>query len=571
MIDCIIGTLRSYFALQTSLHVAKGLFGGLLHTILHTPLRWLDTIPPGRIINRFVADILVVDSLLGDDIQSTLANAFDVTLAILAGSLVSPWSIVAATILCIVCVGYGRIYLDTAREIQRLESVVKSPIFEQVRTSLSGLWTIRAGDRTPIYVDKVTEHVDRYARASWHRWLLNCWLSFRMDVLGAVFAVTASILVVSVSSIDASLAGFAISFTLKMADSMSLTVRRYATLELSMNSVERILEYSEVPTEPIHEGDDLPALWPSRGCIQVSNLSVRYAPHLAPALYDISFTMGSAPQRVGVVGRTGSGKSTFTLALFRFLEAYEGTIFIDGVDISTIKLQQLRRRLAIVPQNPAVFSGTVRTNLDPFGEHSDNELLAALQAVQWDEDFSYSPSCSSDKDETNKDIPIDDSQSQASDNPDDEESSVPLMTMQPKATTQHPTPTPPTTHSPLDYPIAVDGQNLSQGRRQLLCLAHAMTKRPKLLVLDEATSGLDQSTDRQIQASIRQISAQNSMSLLVVAHRLSTVIDFDRILVLRDGRVAEFGNPNALVQRPDGVFRAMVMEHGGMDEVKRSQ
>ncbi|KAJ6035663.1 uncharacterized protein N7446_010423 [Penicillium canescens] len=554
---CLIGTARSYLALKASLLVAKKLFAGLLHTILHTPLRWLDVVPPGRIMNRFIVDNLIVDSLLGDDIQSILANAFDMALAILAGSIVSPWLIIPAVILCIICVSYGRIYLNTAREIRRLESVSKSSIFEQVRSALSGLLTIRAEGKTPLYVNKVTEEIDKYARAHWQLWLFNCWLAFRMDVLGAIFAMVASILVVSTPSVNASLAGFAISFALKMAQSMSLTVRRYATLELSMNSVERILEYSDVPTEPTHSGDSVPPIWPSHGCIQVSNLSVRYAPDLPPALHDISFTINPA-ERIGVVGRTGSGKSSLILALFRFLEANEGSIVIDGLDISMLKLQQLRARLAIVPQHPAIFSGTVRTNLDPLGRRSDEELLAALRDVQWNEDLSIHSSS------PGKDGRLGpDSECQTSD--DTDESSGLLIPMQHVTSAQHPT----TPYCVLDYPIAVDGQNLSQGRRQLLCLARAITQRPKLLVLDEATSGIDQPTDSKIQASIRRISQFNSMSLLVVAHRLSTVIDFDRILVLSDGRAAEFGSPQELMQRPAGLFRAMMESDG--EQSKLSQ
>lgn len=545
---CFIGTARSYFALKVSVKSAKSLFSGLLHSILHAPLRWIDTVPPGRIMNRFIVDILVVDSQLGDDIQSTLANAFDMVLAILAGSIVSPWLVIPAAFLCVICVSYGRIYLNAAREIRRLENVLKSSIFEHVRSALSGLWTIRAEDKTAIYVAKVTEQIDRYARAYWQLWLFNCWLAFRMDVLGAIFAMVASVLVVSSPSVNASLAGFAISFALKMASSMALTVRRYAGLELSMNSVERILEYTELSTEPIHSGEKVPPIWPSHGCVQVSNLSVSYAPSLPPALHDITFRIGPG-ERVGVVGRTGSGKSSLILALFRFLDANEGSIVIDGLDISMLELQQLRERLAIVPQDPAVFSGTVRTNLDPFRQHSDDELLAALRDVEWEDD-SVSPTTSIAKHDGF--IPNEESQSFK----DEDESSIPLMTIENTTATQSPM----SPYLVLDYPIAADGQNLSQGRRQLLCLARAIVQRPKLLVLDEATSGIDHLIDSKVQSSIRHISKVNSMSLLVVAHRLSTIVDFDRILVLSDGHVAEFGDPQELIQRPDGVFRAMIME-----------
>ncbi|CAG8092600.1 unnamed protein product [Penicillium salamii] len=551
---CVIGTVRSYFALKVALKSAKNLFHDLLDTILHTPLRWIDTVPPGRIMSRLIVDILVVDSQLGDDIQSVLANAFDMILAIAAGSIVNPWLMVPASFLCIVCVTYGRVYLNAAREIRRLESVLKSSVFEHVRATLSGLWTIRAENKTATYVTKVTEQVDRYARAYWQLWLLNCWLAFRMDVLGAIFALVASVLVVSSPSVNAALAGFAISFALEMASSMSLTVRRYAGLELSMNSVERILEYTELETEPIHSGDHIPTVWPSSGCVDVSNLTVSYAPNLPPALHGITFRVGPA-ERVGVVGRTGSGKSSLILALFRFLEASKGSIVIDGLDISMLKLQQMRERLAIVPQDPAVFSGTVRTNLDPFNQYSDDELLAALRGVEWDDDLASTNSS-----------PVKDDSFEPDDGPEsfknEDESSIPLMTIEDTTATQSPT-SPTSPGRLLDYPIAADGQNLSQGRRQLLCLARAIVRRPKLLVLDEATSGIDELIDQKVQSSIRQISKLNSMSLLVVAHRLSTIVDFDRILVLDGGRVAEFGGPQELMQRPNGVFRAMMMESNG--------
>jgi ABC-type multidrug transport system fused ATPase/permease subunit len=281
-----------------------------------------------------------------------------------------------------------------------------------------------------------------------------------------------------------------------------------ASLRLNMNSCERVVEYCNLSIED-QSGIDAPAAWPQEGRLSVKDLVVGYAPDLPPVLKGLSFSVDKN-QRVGIVGRTGAGKSSLTLALFRFLEAREGSIHIDGLNISKIKLHDLRSRLAIIPQDPVLFSGTVRSNLDAFDEYTDAELYDALERVH-----------------------LTSTTSRTSD---------------------------PNLFPSLGSPISSGGLNLSQGQRQLLCLARAIIRRPKIMVLDEATSAVDMETDTLIQRSIRE--EFKDSTLLVIAHRLSTVRDFDRILVLGDGKVMEEGSPEELVGRK-GVFWEMLGKEKG--------
>jgi ABC-type multidrug transport system fused ATPase/permease subunit len=306
-------------------------------------------------------------------------------------------------------------------------------------------------------------------------------------------------------------------------------IRQYANVELDMNATERIVEYSNIKIES-QSGISPPASWPAKGALKVSNLVVSYAPDLPPVLKGLSFAV-EPNTRVGVVGRTGAGKSSLTLALFRFLEARSGSVEIDGLDISKINLYDLRSRLAIIPQDPVLFSGTVRSNLDAFNEHSDDELRDALGRVHL--------------------IP-------------DADSAVASGSATPLGDLNHNK----NLFKSLHSKISEGGLNLSQGQRQLLCLARAIVSRPKILILDEATSAVDMETDALIQRSIRE--EFREATLLVIAHRLSSIVDFDRILVMGDGESKEFGRGRDLMKIEGGVFRGMVEESGEREELVRS-
>lgn len=372
--------------------------------------------------------------------------------------------------------------------------------------------------------------IDVHAGAYWHIWLFNRWLALRLNWMGAVFAILVAAVIVF-SGIEPSLAGFALSFALQYSSAVTWTARNYANVELSMNAVERVNEYSNIPIEDQSSSVKTPAAWPAEGRLEVSNLVAGYAPDLPPVLKGLSFSV-EKNERIGVVGRTGAGKSSLTLALFRFLEAREGSIHIDGIDISKVSLYELRSRLAIIPQDPVLFSGTVRSNLDPFDNHSDSELHDALSRVHL--------------------INSTGATSPGEPNPAESTRTAPTP------------PTPPDSNTnifrSLTSRISEGGLNLSQGQRQLLCLARAIVSRPKIMVLDEATSAVDMATDILIQRSIRE-EFQNS-TLIVIAHRLSTIADFDKILVMSDGRQVEFDSPESLLEREEGVFRGMVEQSG---------
>ena len=357
-------------------------------------------------------------------------------------------------------------------------------------------------------------------------------MGLRMSLVGGLFATFVAVTTILLPGIDAALAGFALSFALDYGQVVIWTIRHYTNLELNMNAAERIVEYSNLATESL-DGADPPAHWPSEGRVEFRDLVVGYAPDLPSVLKGLTFRV-ERNERIGVVGRTGAGKSSLTLALFRFLEAREGSIHIDGLDISKIKLQALRSRLAIIPQDPVLFSGTVRTNLDAFDEHNDGELRDALERVHL-----VTPSAFATPPE-----------------PSD-------GTLTPSSVNSNQNVNPFTS---LASPITEGGLNLSQGQRQLLCLARAIVSRPKIMVLDEATSAVDMATDTLIQRSIREEFSDST--LMVIAHRLSTIADFDKILVLDDGRVAEFGTPKALMEINGGVFRGMVKESGEREKLE---
>lgn len=543
VLACVIGTVRYYTLMIAGIEASRNLFNDLTYSVLRAPLRWLDTVPVGRIVNRFTTDIYTVDVKLSYDIGLFIHNLLETTGILMAGVTVSPFAIIFAIVILAICLKLSTIYLAGAREVKRLESIARSPIFEQFGSSLAGLATIRAFNKVETYIGIMYTKINVHARTSWNLWLFNMWLDYRMSVVGAIFSTITAALVVYFPSIPASLAGFALSFALQYNNAIVMVLRQYASVELDMNSTERVIEYSKIEIED-QEGMEAPASWPTEGKVEVTDLVVGYSPDLPPVLDGLSFTM-EKNQRMGVVGRTGAGKSSLALALFRFLEARRGHIHIDGVDASKVKLHDLRSRLAIIPQDPVLFSGTVRSNLDPFSEYTDSELYDVLERVNL-VSFGETETLAS----------------ESSAQPHIARTSTPTSTSEMLTSSRISHAKDNSLFSSLQSMVSEGGLNLSQGQRQLLCLARAIVSRPKVMILDEATSAVDMETDALIQRSIRAEFGRNASTLLVIAHRLSTIADFDRILVMDGGKAVEFGSPNELIEIEGGVFKSLVENSG---------
>ncbi|KAK3310355.1 uncharacterized protein B0T15DRAFT_518279 [Chaetomium strumarium] len=548
----IIRVMTFFFV---GLTASRVLFQRMTHAILRAPLRWIDTVPAGRILNRFTSDTFIVDRRLSSQTFTFLRTILFLAVIIATSLSVSVYVIFFGVLLFLLYVRVAREYITAAREVKRINSVSHSPIYDQFSSVLSGLSTIRAFGRTKFYMDRMYGLIDNSSKASWMLQLSSRWMAFRMGVLGALFvSVVAN--AVAFSRVDAALAGFCLAFALRYTNALTSLLQAMTSVELGFNACERVLEYAEIATEP-EGGKNAPAAWPTEGKIEVDNLTVRYADDLPPVLKSLNFTVG-AGERIGIVGRTGAGKSTLAAVFFRLLEPVEGCVSIDNVDISTLKLAQLRSRLAIIPQDPFLFSGTLRSNLDMEGVLDDHELLESLKRVHLietdddDDDHPGRPTVCQPA-QTIDTVVATTSASGALPAIDSETATEASTAADPEPTIIEPQRSQTNaSHSSniftnLSTPISAGGANLSQGQRQLVCLARALLKRPKIVVLDEATSAVDQGTDSSIQASLRKEFAAAGCTVLVIAHRLSTVADFDRLLVLEKGRVAEMGSPRELL------------------------
>ena len=512
---------RLLYILFVGFRTGRTLFIQLTRTIFHAPLLWIDTTPAARIINRFVVDSTSVDRTLMVEFGKFTERILIIIGVCVAAWFVSPWFILLSALCIVSGMCLARHHIETKRPVKRLESVSRSPIFGLFASGLTGITTIRAYGRTADYTAAMYQAIDVYISCSWHLLLNNYWLGFGMGMVGAGFTSALAIFMLA-NHVDAALAGFALSFAVEFSSATLWVVRTFVALENNMNATERVVEYSTIETEP-ETGSCPPAAWPTEGRIEVDDLVVAYAPDLPPVLRGISFDVKGG-ERVGVVGRTGAGKSSLALALLRFLEVRSGSIRIDGLDVGTLALHHLRSRLTVIPQDPLLFSGTVRSNLDPFDAHSDETLRDALRRVHLADPAVESASATSELSDLSLRDGIE------------------------------------AVLGDLSLPISEGGTNLSHGQRQLLCLARAMVEQPRIMILDEATSAIDMATDRVIQRSIRDEFA--SCTMIVIAHRLSTIADFDRVLVLDEGQVAEFGTPQELWLMPGGLFRSLCEKSG---------
>ena len=342
-----IGILRNLSSYYLAVRASGAIFKKMLFSIMRVPLRWLDTVPTGRILNRFTADFNIIDERIAMTWSLFCSNLLRMLGICVASCFASAYLIPPAIVLLVMGLLTGARYLAASRPLKRLESNAKSPAFELFNTTLRGISTIRAFKKTHTYIAQMHRNLDAWAMTTFYIALANRWMSFRMALIAALFSVAVGVVII-ISPIDAALAGLALSFVLDFSESLRWTIRCYGDMELEMNAMERVVEYMTLKTEPLSGGKP-PAAWPTSGILEFKNIEVGYAPTLPPVLKGLSFKIEHS-ERIGVVGRTGAGKSSLTLALFRFLEARSGSIIIDNVDISKIRLQDLRSRLSIIPQ-----------------------------------------------------------------------------------------------------------------------------------------------------------------------------------------------------------------------------
>ncbi|KAJ3206162.1 hypothetical protein HDU67_008352 [Dinochytrium kinnereticum] len=429
-------------------------------------------------------------------------------------------------------------YLATSRSLKRLESVTRSPIISIFSETLNGASTIRAYNASSRFARENVIRVDTNHRAFFYLWTANRWLQTRATTISAivVFLAGACILVIGV---DPGLAGVSLVWALECGNTLIWLVRKWGRLKMDMNAAERINEYMEIDQErpAIVPNMRPPPSWPSKGSIKVNNLEMKYSKESSPILNNVSFEVKGG-EKLGVVGRTGAGKSSLSLCLFRIIEPSSGSIIIDGIDITDIGLQDLRSRLTIIPQDPVLFCGTLRTNLDPSGQKEDREVWDCLHKVKF-MDTLHKPASSTSS---------------------SKHDSVTCGVEELHEFGGHDS-----QRLSLDFPVAEGGSNFSQGQRQLLCLARAMLKGSKIMVLDEATASVDNKTDAEIQHAIRSPEFA-STTVISIAHRLRTVADYDKILVLEHGRVVQFGSPLDLIL-VNGPLREMSIESGDFDEL----
>lgn len=543
-----VGQAVTMFAFMVSLSIfgtlaSKAMLRRAITRVLRAPMSFFDTTPLGRITNRFSRDVDVMDNNLSDAIRMysfSIGSIIAVFALIIAFFHYFVIALAPLVVLFLFAAGY---YRASAREVKRLESILRSTVFAKFGEGLSGVASIRAYGLKDRFIADLRKAIDEMDSAYFLTYSNQRWLSVRLDMIGTALLFTTGILVVtSRFSVPPSIGGLVLSYILAIVGFIQFTVRQLAEVENGMNAVERLVYYgTELEEEAPLKTVEVRKTWPEKGEIVFDNVEMRYRPGLPLVLQGFSMHVRGG-ERIGIVGRTGAGKSSIMSTLFRLVELSGGHITIDGVDISTIGLQDLRSRLAIIPQDPTLFRGTVRSNLDPFGEHTDLELWSALrQADLVPAEGGPSPGAeaNSDSDDVNA--------SSSSSSP----GGSPAATANANVTTGR-------IH--LDTPVEEDGLNFSLGQRQLMALARALVRGSQIIVCDEATSSVDMETDDKIQATMAK--GFRGKTLLCIAHRLRTIIGYDRICVMDKGRIAEMGPPLELWKREGGIFRGMCDRSG---------
>ncbi|KAL1513745.1 hypothetical protein ABEB36_003115 [Hypothenemus hampei] len=506
----ILTTTRSTLFMTVCMKASKALHNKMFNCILKAPMKFFDTNPCGRILNRFSKDMGAVDEALPKVVLETL-QIFFIMLGILGMVFYkSPWMIIPALILGTIF-WYARVvYLKSGQDIKRLEGATRAPVFSHVSASLYGLPTIRAFKAQNLIVKEFDALQDQHTGTWFLFGATSESLGFYLDVISTIFLAftTFQFLILGDETIQAGDVGLVISQTLVLTGLLQYGVRQSAEVSSTMTSVERVLQYTKLeeegPWEPL-PADRPPLDWPEKGRVTFNHAFLRYSSDSPPSIRDLNVEFMPG-EKIGVVGRTGAGKSSLVATLFRLAEV-EGQVLIDAIDTGKVGLRILRSSISIIPQVPILFSATLRYNLDPFEKNSDEQLWKALDRVEL------------------------------------KQTGVTLETV-----------------------VSEGGSNFSAGQRQLICLARAIVRNNKVLVMDEATANVDRHTDSLIQKTIRE--AFEQCTVITVAHRLNTIMDYDKVLVMDHGKAVEFSAPHELLENPSSYFAKMVNQTGAVMETK---
>lgn len=498
---------RARLVVLLSLRASKAFFSGMINSIFRAPMAFFDTTPVGRVLIRASSDMSLLDVDIAWAYSFVFSAASDLIGMIFIISLVT-WQVLLVVIPVLFITRWIQMYyLASARELTRINGTTKAPVMNNAAETALGVVTIRAFNMVERFKEKNLNLIDTDASLFFHTNAAMEWLILRLESLGNIVLFTSALLLVSLpsSSITPGFAGLSLSYALSLTSCQVFMVQWQCNLANFVVSVERIKQYMKLPSEPpgIIDSSRPPVSWPSEGRIQLENLKIRYRPNAPLVLKGINCTFKGG-KRVGVVGRTGSGKTTLISALFRLIEPAGGRILIDDLDICNIGLCDLRSKLSIIPQEPTLFKGTIRNNLDPLGLYSDHEIWEALQKCQMGNSFG--------------DLP-----------------------------------------NQLDSSVSDEGENWSAGQRQLLCLGRVLLRRNRILVLDEATASIDSATDALLQKVIRH--EFSNCTVITIAHRVPTVIDSDMVLTLSDGKLAEYDKPAKLMENKSSLFAKLVAEY----------
>ena len=485
------------FNAYSSIRVSTILHNKLLRAIFGSPMSFFETVPLGRILNRFSVDMTRVDEILPEIVSNVFKLFSNAVFLVAIISWGSPIFIVVVVPLSIAYVQSYRYFVRNSRSLTRLYHITNSIVLSVLEQSVAGTTVIRAFRRQHYMSKQFHDRLDDHIRARYLIMYAQRWIGLRLDIIGSSMVLVTALVSIfgsrGANALPASVGALMMSSALQITVLLSLSVQRMVVIETSIVSDERILEYIDLEPEgqPVQE-HCVPAAWPTSGSVEIKDYSTRYRPGLPLTLNNINASIRPG-EKIGIVGRTGAGKSSLIQALFRTVEAQAGSINIDGLDISRIPLDRLRSSLAIIPQDPPIFAGSIRENLDPFGAHEDSELWSVLTHCGLQNIV--------------RDMP-----------------------------------------AKLDTVLNTDGGELSHGHRQLMSLARTLISDAKIIVMDEATSAMDRHTDLRIQQVLRGDSLKDK-TMLIVAHRLETVMGCDRIMVMRAGAIVEFDTSAQLLSR----------------------